>query len=89
MHLKMRRSTVWKFPETETNVGISDCPIGTCANGSEADLNDLEEKADGLECRIEDMKCAALDVKAILDESRAHFDKLSNDIEGLKSKNKE
>jgi hypothetical protein len=34
------------------NVGISDCPIGTCANGSESDLDDLEEKADGLECRI-------------------------------------
>lgn len=34
------------------NVGISDCPIGTCANGSEADLDDLEEEADGLECRI-------------------------------------
>lgn len=48
------------------NVGFSDCPIGTCAAGS--DLDDLEKMADKLECRAEDIKCAAEDAKAILND---------------------
>ena len=67
------------------NVAFSNCPIAACANGNESDLVEKEAKANDLDCCIEDMKCAALDAKAILDEVQTCFDKLSEEIEGLKS----
>ena len=71
------------------NVAFSDCPIAICANGNEEDLDDIEDIADDLDCRIENIKFAALDAKAILDEVQAHFDNLSTEIESLKAESKE
>lgn len=67
------------------NVAFSDCPIAACANRNESDLVEKEAKANDLDRRIEDIKCAAQDAKAILDEVQVHFDKLSTEIESLKA----
>ena len=51
--------------------------VGYAVTADNDELEDLEDTANELECRIEDIKCAALDAKAILDEVQAHFNKLS------------
>ena len=52
------------------NANFINSPVNYAVTADNDELEDLEDTADELDCRIEDIKCAALDAKAILINSQ-------------------
>lgn len=61
------------------NVAFEKCEIGFCTNNAN-DLDDLEDIADELECRVADIKCMAEDVESILDDIESKITECNNEI---------